>query len=456
MLKKFQGLVQGRKTDKIRKEFLKLIEKSPKDTRTRLKLGDLYVKENRIPEAVEQYIESAEIFAKAEFHLKAIALYKQILKFQPKSIMALRRIAQISYQYGLYADAYPFYEKVAKLLLSQETEEEGQVKEFGKYYKEVSQLRLKDTKQRLRIFEAIFPSIGGTYPEPYDSLCQCAVEIGRDDQGLEDALLLARWLSAFIPEELKASEILVALLHKAGHRGEQQKVLEKLEMLYKTTEQEEEKKDFLQKYRVEPSDPGLISTSPEILRSDPEQMEEEPSDQVKIKMEANIYDLLKQKSMNQPADEGLNSDSSPLERLEFNDLFDSFKQGIEGQISKDDYETHYNLGIAYQEMGLYEEAIHELQMACKDPSMMYDSYFLMANCARDLQCLEDALNFYEKALVIENLNEDQIRGVRYEQALTFRILGRNVEALQIFQEIDKEESNYRETAQQIEELQSNS
>ncbi len=454
MLKKFQDLVQNKKTEKIRKEFLRLIEKSPKDTRTRLKLGDLYAKEDKITEAVEQYIESAEIFAKAEFHLKAIALYKQILKFQPQSITALRRIAQISYQYGLYADAYPYYEKAAKLLMAQT--EDDKTNEFKNIYQEVSNLRLQDTKHKLRIYEAVFPTVAGTYPEHYESLCKCAVEIEREDQCIDDAIVLARWLSSYYSEDSAATEILVALLNKAGHHGEQKKVLDKLEEIYKTNGQEEAKQEFLQKHRVELPDPGVLSASPELIRAESENVEEELTDQVKIKMEANIYDMLKQKSMNQPAAEGLNSENSPLERLEFNDLFDSFKQGIEGQISKDDYETHYNLGIAYQEMGLYEEAIQELQIACKDPNMKYDSYYLMANCARDLQCLEDALNFYDKALVIEDLNVDQIRGVRYEQALTFRILGRNGEALQIFQEIHQEESSYRETAQQIQELQASS
>ena len=33
--------------------------------------------------------------------------------------------------------------------------------------------------------------------------------------------------------------------------------------------------------------------------------------------------------------------------IEFQDLFDNFKQGIQGHVAKDDYEAHYHLGVAY-------------------------------------------------------------------------------------------------------------
>ena len=143
MIKKIQDLVQRRKWEKIRKGYEDLIEKNPKDTRSRLKLGDLYTKQGKIAKAVEQYTETAEIFAKAGFHLKSIALFKQILKIQPQSIPALRRAAQISYQYGLYADAYPYYETLAKILRAEEEQEK-----LWEVFQELSHLPLKETKQK--------------------------------------------------------------------------------------------------------------------------------------------------------------------------------------------------------------------------------------------------------------------------------------------------------------------
>ena len=86
MIKKIREIFQKKKAEKTRKEYLDLLEKQPSDTRSRLKLGDLYAKSGRRHEAIEQYMISAETFANAGFHLKSIALYKQILKLDHSEV----------------------------------------------------------------------------------------------------------------------------------------------------------------------------------------------------------------------------------------------------------------------------------------------------------------------------------------------------------------------------------
>jgi tetratricopeptide (TPR) repeat protein len=48
------------------------------------------------------------------------------------------------------------------------------------------------------------------------------------------------------------------------------------------------------------------------------------------------------------------------------DIFNEFKKGLEKELLEEDYETHYNLGIAYKEMGLIDDAIREFQTARND------------------------------------------------------------------------------------------
>ena len=453
MIKKLQDLVQRRKWDKIRKGYEDLIEKNPKDTRSRLKLGDLYSKQGKTAKAVEQYSETAEIFAKAGFHLESIALFKQILKVQPQSIPALRRAAQISYQYGLYADAYPYYESLAKILRSEEKQEK-----LWDIFQELSHLPLKETKQKVRVFEAVFPEAGIPFVDPFERLCQVTKEMGGEERSLGGAVSLARWITSFWPDECEGHEILLALLQTSGQRVELQEALRKLEGLYEKMNLLKDKESFLQQYR-EAS--GWTSPAGGTLDEQREgTTAEATTEQVKVKMEANIYDLLKKKSLEEQVQgkgatqegEAAVPEGSPLERLEFQDLFDNFKQGIQGQVARDDYETHYNLGVAYHEMGLYEDAIEELQIASTDPALQYDAFFLMGSCARDLERPEIALDCYEKVLMTEGLDQEQRRGIRYEQALTLRSAGQNDEALQIFQEILQEASDYRDTEKQIQEI----
>jgi tetratricopeptide (TPR) repeat protein len=453
MIKKIQDLVQRRKWDKIRKGYADLIEKNPKDTRSRLKLGDLYSKQGKISKAVEQYTETAEIFAKAGFHLKSIALFKQILKVQPQSIPALRRAAQISYQYGLYADAYPYYESLAKILRSEEQQEK-----LWEIFQELSHLPLKETKQKVRVFEAIFPEHGASFADPFERLCQVTKEMGGEERSRGGAVSLGRWITSFWPDEWEGHELLLSLLQASGQRVELQEALKKLEALYEKKNLLKEKEALLQQYREASGWAGPAGGDLDEQRAGPSA--EAATEQVKVKMEANIYDLLKKKSLQEQAKGARASqdgeagvpEGSPLERLEFQDLFDNFKQGIQGQVARDDYETHYNLGVAYNEMGLYEDAIEELQIASSDPALQYDAFFLMGSCARDLDRPEIALDCYEKVLMTEGLDQEQRRGIRYEQALTLRSAGQNEEALQIFQEILEEASDYRDTEQQIQEL----
>jgi len=273
--------------------------------------------------------------------------------------------------------------------------------------------------------------------------------LGGDEGQIDDALTITRWLVGFYKENVEGNEILLSLLQRAGKQSEMQHALKRTEALYQANDQLEEKEGLLQQYRdavdwmTDASDvsDGSSVPSPEMS-----------SDQVTITMETDIYDILKKKA-NEQKEGATEPDGSPLDRLEFSDLFENLKEGIQSQIAKDDSETHYNLAIAYQEMELFEDAIEEFKVACDNPALQHDAYFMIANCSRELQKRDEALEYYEEALTTGGLGTDQVLAIRYEQAVTLRNAGRKKEALQIFQEINKRESNYRDTEEQIEKLQ---
>ncbi|HEU4830148.1 MAG TPA: tetratricopeptide repeat protein [Gemmatimonadales bacterium] len=56
------------------------------------------------------------------------------------------------------------------------------------------------------------------------------------------------------------------------------------------------------------------------------------------------------------------------EQKDFEETLEQFKKGIEANIGTDDYEAHYDLGIAFKEMGLLDEAIAEFQKALRAPN----------------------------------------------------------------------------------------
>jgi tetratricopeptide (TPR) repeat protein len=55
------------------------------------------------------------------------------------------------------------------------------------------------------------------------------------------------------------------------------------------------------------------------------------------------------------------------EQREFHEILEQFKRGIDENLDSDDYESHYDLGVAFKEMGLLDEAIGEFQKALRAP-----------------------------------------------------------------------------------------
>ena len=55
------------------------------------------------------------------------------------------------------------------------------------------------------------------------------------------------------------------------------------------------------------------------------------------------------------------------EQADFDDMLRKFKQGVAENVEEDDHESHYDLGVAFKEMGLLDEAIAEFQKALRAP-----------------------------------------------------------------------------------------
>ncbi len=55
------------------------------------------------------------------------------------------------------------------------------------------------------------------------------------------------------------------------------------------------------------------------------------------------------------------------DQREFQEILDQFKRGIDQNLDTEDYQAHYDLGIAFKEMGLLDEAVEEFQKALRSP-----------------------------------------------------------------------------------------
>lgn len=98
----------------------------------------------------------------------------------------------------------------------------------------------------------------------------------------------------------------------------------------------------------------------------------------------------------------------------FESIFSDFKRGVTATLDAGDYDTRYDLGIAYREMGLYDDAIGEFRFCLDSEARRFDSLYLMGLCARDLGRFEDAVSHLEQALALPDLPEDRMAGVYFD------------------------------------------
>jgi tetratricopeptide (TPR) repeat protein len=102
-------------TEKAIKELQKLVKASPKDIRSHLKLGDLYLKNSDNEEALEEYLRVAELYEGDDLNFRAIAMYKKVLSINPKHIEAFHKIAELYLKEGYKGDAKNYYQTILKI-----------------------------------------------------------------------------------------------------------------------------------------------------------------------------------------------------------------------------------------------------------------------------------------------------------------------------------------------------
>jgi tetratricopeptide (TPR) repeat protein len=134
------------------------------------------------------------------------------------------------------------------------------------------------------------------------------------------------------------------------------------------------------------------------------------------------------------------------------EIFQAFQKGVDEKIGQEDYDTRYNLGIAYKEMGLIEEAIHEFLIAAKHPLKFFDAAGLLGICFRDQGMFEESINWFEKALESRDRKEDDYKAVKYELILTARIKEDYLYANKLAAEIISKDPNYRDIKAIYEEI----
>ena len=138
------------------------------------------------------------------------------------------------------------------------------------------------------------------------------------------------------------------------------------------------------------------------------------------------------------------------------DLFDEFRAEL-GELNKEDedLETHYNLGIAYREMGLLEEAISEFQKVAQgaDKGPVF-RYAMQCSTLLGLAFMEKgqpaiAAIWYERALKTPGLDQESILALRYDLGVAQELAGDRAAAYNSFSQVYAMNIDYRDVSERI-------
>lgn len=215
-------LLQQGKLDKAILELKKIVEHDPTDVRTLLKMGDTYVKLGAKKESIDAYEKAAGIYTEQGFFLKAVAVYKQILRVDASPPGLHLKLAELYQQLGLVNDALQHYQNVAL-----HHEQNGRPKESLEILKRMVDLDPDNLASRIKLAE-LFAQQG--HGSDAVSELRSALSFLKTQQRFDDYLRVGEKLVAYDASALDVARELAQIYMQ---RGQASVALSKLQMCFK-------------------------------------------------------------------------------------------------------------------------------------------------------------------------------------------------------------------------------
>lgn len=163
--------------------------------------------------------------------------------------------------------------------------------------------------------------------------------------------------------------------------------------------------------------------------------------------EEGFFDLGAELEEELSVSDAVGSDQASEQSLE--EIVEGFKQGVAEQLSPEAYDTHFDLGIAYREMGLLDEAIGEFQIAAKAPHYLVQCCSMLGICFLEKGLPELAVKWYQRGLAAPGISEEDNLALLYDLAEVYLSSGDDATAHKTFVEVYGINSNFRDIAAKV-------
>ncbi len=208
--------------DKAIREYSKVLDVDPKDVRVLHKLGELYEKKNDTVQAATFFTRVAESYANDGFSMKAIALFKKVLKLDPSLIDINFKLAELHQQHQLMSEAMAYYQAVAN-----HHDKNGNVRASLDILKKMVDLDPENVASRIKLAELYArESMNAEAQQEF----RRAAEYLKRNSRLDDYLRVAERLVALDPSDFQLSRELAG---QYLQKGDQKRALSRLQSCFK-------------------------------------------------------------------------------------------------------------------------------------------------------------------------------------------------------------------------------
>jgi tetratricopeptide (TPR) repeat protein len=138
--------------------------------------------------------------------------------------------------------------------------------------------------------------------------------------------------------------------------------------------------------------------------------------------------------------------------INMDEVLSSFREEVKRAIGEEDYQSHYDLGISYLDLGLYDEALAEFGVARKQPDLELRSIELAGRCFVEKGDVELAIEELRSGLDIEGRSDAEYLGLKYNLAMAYEKLSQTEEATGYYEQICEKDPSFRDARLRLEAL----
>lgn len=135
--------------------------------------------------------------------------------------------------------------------------------------------------------------------------------------------------------------------------------------------------------------------------------------------------------------------------LSVDEVLSSFREEIKRAIGDQDYQSHYDMGISYLDLGFYDEALAEFGVARRSPDLELKSVEMAGKCFVEKGDIELAIEELESAMGECDYPEEDCLGLKYNLAEAYEKIGQREKAIELYEAVHEIDESFRDVTERL-------